>query len=236
MKAKEIVKEIGKDYYQNYYGKDTPFNQGNLIWNMTKFMRQLYPFIQKRYDEMSFVDLGAGTGALVKEFRDLGVEADGYEINEYALENRRIMANKVLDIIEADSDKVINKNHNCADIRDSWIVRHRKGATSSSVDELGVIPGNMADWTVIVKGKGNLNFLWCSSHWAGRTMSRTKAKERLSHKDFEESMEGIVSDTDETLLDESKYAYKDFDEVLELQKDSIEIIDRLTPLVNVKWE
>ena len=47
-------------------------------------------------------------------------------------------------------------------------------------------------------------------------------------------MQGVVTNhTDET-LDESPKAYKNIFEVMELQKDLVEIIDRSIPILNIK--
>jgi len=112
---------------------------------------------------------------------------------EFALENRRQMAARVIGVIGKilpkalsvklatwlirKNDKlIINSNHNHADLKDGeWI--HRKGATHAEVGMLGVIPGNMEDGSFIVRGKGNPDSLCSSSHGAGRLMGRREAKE-----------------------------------------------------------
>lgn len=65
---------------------------------------------------------------------------------------------------------------------------HRKGATHAEVDMLGVIPGNMRDGSFIVKGKGNEEALFSSSHGAGRVLSRSKALSSLNIGEFYEDM------------------------------------------------
>lgn len=154
---------------------------------------------------------------------------------EFALENRRLMMDKVLKIIWAKELLFINKNHNCADLLWDWLVLHRKWATRSKLWELWVIPWNMKDWTVIVEWKWNKDFLECSSHWAWRLLSRRKAQEQIILEDFKNDMEWIVAKIEESTKDESRFAYKDFNKVLELQKDSIRIIHRIKPLINIKW-
>jgi tRNA-splicing ligase RtcB (3'-phosphate/5'-hydroxy nucleic acid ligase) len=59
---------------------------------------------------------------------------------EFALLNRKIMLEKTLKILGAETTLFINKNHNCADIMPDGHILHRKGATSSNLDELGIIP------------------------------------------------------------------------------------------------
>jgi len=154
---------------------------------------------------------------------------------EFALLNRKTMINKVLEILWSKQELFINKNHNCADFIWDWLVRHRKWATSADLWELWVIPWNMKDWTVIIKWKWSNNFLNCSSHWAWRLMSRKEAGKNIELKDFEKDMIWITAKVCEDTKDESRFAYKDFQEVLDLQKESIEILHWIKPIINIKW-
>lgn len=154
---------------------------------------------------------------------------------EFALLNRKTMINKVLEIIWWKELLFINKNHNCADFLGDWLVRHRKGATSADFWELWVIPWNMKDWTVIVKWKWNPDFLNCSSHWAWRILWRNQAKKQIDLKDFKNDMTWIKAKVEEDTKDESRFAYKNFQEVLYLQKESIEILNYIKPIINIKW-
>lgn len=154
---------------------------------------------------------------------------------EFALLNRTVMIDKVLNILWAKKEQFINKNHNCADFLENWVVRHRKWATSAWKWEYWVIPGNMKDWTAIIIWKWNKNFLECSSHWAWRVLSRKQAQKEINVKDFKKDMEWIVAKVGESTKDESRFAYKDFNEVLDLQKDSISVINRIKPIINIKW-
>jgi len=165
---------------------------------------------------------------------------------EYALENRKRMITKVVEsmnealekntIVDYGNErKFINRNHNHAEFNESrgeWI--HRKGATHAEKGMRGVIPGNMRDGSFVVIGKGNPESLYSSSHGAGRMMSRKKAKELVTFDEFKKSMEGICGTVDENTLDESPFAYKDIFEVMELQKDLVEIEYHIKPLINVK--
>ncbi|MFA5759902.1 MAG: RtcB family protein [Clostridia bacterium] len=128
----------------------------------------------------------------------------------------------------------INVHHNYASLehfgnKDYWI--HRKGAIRVRKDELGIIPGSMGTTSYIVKGKGEEKSWNSCSHGAGRNMSRKKAKEVFSVDVFKEKMKGVVVfKCDAEHLDESPMAYKDIDEVMEQQKDLVEIVKKLTPL------
>ncbi len=154
---------------------------------------------------------------------------------EFALLNRKIMLEKTLKILWAEQEIFINKNHNCADVLPNGEILHRKGATSSYEWELGIIPWNMKEWCVIVRGKWNPDFLCCSSHGAWRIMSRSEADMEIKLEDFQKDMEGITALVTEATKDESRFAYKNFSEVLDMQKESIDILHYIKPIINIKW-
>jgi len=158
---------------------------------------------------------------------------------EYALINRKHMMRSIVHAMsqhcdgEADWEQLINRNHNHAEEKDGlWI--HRKGATHAEDGMMGVIPGNMRDGSFIVRGKGNSDSLFSSSHGAGRVLGRKQAKRELDVGEFETTMKGITALVGESTLDESPMAYKDIFEVMRLQADLVDTICHVTPLVNVK--
>ena len=164
----------------------------------------------------------------------------------FALENRKHMIDAICEVIAVeifgdktavtyDPKELINRNHNHAEFNTDlglWI--HRKGATHAEAGMMGVIPGNMRDGSFIVKGKGNVDALNSSSHGAGRVLSRRKAKEQLNVDDFESTMKGIAARVGRSTLDESPMAYKSIFEVMTLQKDLVETIAHIKPILNVK--
>lgn len=167
--------------------------------------------------------------------------SDALVAQDYALENRQSILCKVLDIISnflgRSNVKVvefINRNHNHVEATENNTYIHRKGATHADKGMLGVIPGNMRDGCFVVKGKGNPAFLNSSSHGAGRVLSRKKAKENFSMEEFEEQMKHIVGTVSLKTLDEAPDAYKSIFEVMDMQKDSVEIINYLKPMINIK--
>jgi tRNA-splicing ligase RtcB len=144
----------------------------------------------------------------------------------------------ILDVIGfsycTESNLWTNKNHNhCIEVEPN-VYLHRKGATSSELDELGVIPANMRDGCFLVRGLGNPDFLNSSSHGAGRALSRTEAKKSITLELFQEQMAGIVAPVNNKTIDESPNAYKDIFEVMELQKRSVEVLKHLKPIINWK--
>lgn len=163
---------------------------------------------------------------------------------EFALENRRQMLVYIEKAMQEfcdggfDWDNMINRNHNHAELREMeeygkvWI--HRKGATHAEDGMFGVIPGDMRNGSFIVRGLGNPQSLFSSSHGAGRVLGRKEAKRTLSLDEFSLTMEGIVANVDEQRLDESPFAYKNIFEVMDNQKDLVEVVAHVLPILNVK--
>ena len=157
---------------------------------------------------------------------------------QFALDNRETMIRNIVAQMEevfgkVSTDRFINRNHNHAEVKDGYVV-HRKGATHADLDMLGVIPGNMRDGSFIVRGLGNNDSMCSSSHGAGRVMSRNIAKNTLSLDHLYESMKGIVNNHNESTIDEAPGAYKNIFEVMDMQKELVEVIDRITPILNIK--
>ena len=194
----------------------------------------------------------AGGGKAKEGFYGLDVESqDGKDYIKdlnfglaFALSNRKQMMERVEVAMRVFCDghfswrDLINRNHNHAELRqtigfgDVWI--HRKGATHAEDGMMGVIPGNMMDGSFIVKGKGNPESLYSSSHGAGRVLGRKQAKETLNMEDFTKVMEGIVANVDKNRLDESPFAYKDIYQVMKDQEDLVEVVVHVKPIINVK--
>lgn len=159
---------------------------------------------------------------------------------DFALLNRLEIAYRVCDVLKEvlGDDKIsfemwVNKNHNTCTAEANYFV-HRKGATPAKLNERGVIPANMRDGSFLVRGLGNENFLQSSSHGAGRKLSRSAARKEVSFSDFEDTMKGIVAPVDEERVDESPFAYKNIYDVMEAQKESVEVVAHINPIINWK--
>jgi tRNA-splicing ligase RtcB len=173
---------------------------------------------------------------------------------DFALANRQLMMDRIMEIfkniIGSDFNNITSKEFNNVDIiniahnyarlenhfgENVWV--HRKGATLATENTIGIIPGSQGTKSYIVKGKGNKESFMSCSHGAGRKMSRTQAIEEL---DLEKEIKilddlgvihGIRNKKD---LDEAPSSYKNIDEVMENQKDLVEILVELTPLAVIK--
>ena len=165
---------------------------------------------------------------------------------DFALENRRRMLEAVFPALGftaaqgaalVKSPAFINETHNHAliDARDARRVLHRKGATPAEKGRVGVIPANQRDGVYITTGLGNETYLSSASHGAGRKFSRKAAAKRGNTKELRRLMHGIVCRTDEAVLDEAPWAYKDIDVVLRAQAGVVvDIVDHFTPIIVLK--
>ena len=166
---------------------------------------------------------------------------------DFALANRKLMLNRVSNIFsniigwkKINLTQMINIAHNYATMENHFgtnVMIHRKGATSAREGQLGIIPGSQGTKSYIIKGKGNSDSFNSCSHGAGRTMSRTKARNTLNLEEEIKKMnsKGILhSIRSKKNLDEAPSAYKNIDIVMENQKDLVEIVVELTPLGVIK--
>ncbi len=151
---------------------------------------------------------------------------------EFAKVNREYMAEVILNYLKIQALESFHTIHNYINLKERIL---RKGAISAKKDELVLIPINMRDGSVLAKGLGNPTWNYSAPHGAGRLMSRSKAKETLSMDDFKQEMAHIYTTCiNESTLDESPMAYKALEDIIDVIKDSVEIIDILKPIYNFK--
>ena len=111
----------------------------------------------------------------------------------------------------------------------------RKGAIAAHAGEKVLIPINMRDGSVLAVGKGNAEWNYSAPHGAGRIMSRKAAKDKLSLEEYRETMKGIyTTSVNEATLDEAPMAYKSLDDIIDVIRDSVDIIDVMKPVYNFK--
>lgn len=119
---------------------------------------------------------------------------------------------------------------------------HRKGATRAFPDQPVLIPGSMGTSSYVLSGESaSLTESFGSScHGAGRTMSRTSARKKISVNELRRQLaeEGIVVNAGSRrgLTEEAPLAYKDVDEVVSVIHDThiAKKVARLRPLAVVK--
>ena len=111
----------------------------------------------------------------------------------------------------------------------------RKGAIAAHKDELVLIPINMRDGSVLVRGKGNPAWNFSAPHGAGRIMSRAKARETLDMEAYKKIMKGIyTTSVNEATIDEAPMAYKSLADIVDVIRESVDIIEVLKPIYNFK--
>ena len=130
---------------------------------------------------------------------------------------------------------MIENHHNFAwkeqDAEGNEIIVHRKGATPAGKGVLGIIPGSMTSPGFIVRGKGENDSVNSASHGAGRTLSRTKAKQTLSKKEVQKHIKKAGVTLIGSGLDEAPQAYKNIHEVMARQQELVEVLGAFHPKV-----
>ena len=170
---------------------------------------------------------------------------------DFARENRERMLERVMGILGKWVEKAteyrvsysnrINCHHNYAALeehygREVWV--HRKGAIRAGKDELGIIPGAKGSFSYLVKGLGNPESFQSCSHGAGRKYSRTGAKQRYSVEevlnDLKECRVVLGKHKKSDVAEESRFAYKDIDFVIQNELDLVKPVKKLRTVGVVK--
>ncbi|MEU9920900.1 RtcB family protein [Streptomyces griseoluteus] len=169
---------------------------------------------------------------------------DLFWAQEYAKYNRTLMMALLKDVVRKEFKKArpvfepeISCHHNYVaeeryDGKDLLVTR--KGAIRAGTGEYGIIPGSMGTSSYIVRGLGNRAAFNSASHGAGRRMSRSAAKRRFGTRDLEEQTRGVECRKDSGVVDEIPGAYKNIDQVMEQQRDLVEVVAKLKQFVCVK--
>ena len=171
--------------------------------------------------------------------------SDAAWARRFADASRRAMAVEVGTVVEAILrarlcwETVVTTDHNHVSLerhgeRDLWV--HRKGAMPARLGERGVLPGSMGSLSFHVEGRGHEQALCSSAHGAGRALSRTAAREKVTEREFRRQMEGVWYDyrLANRLRDEAPAAYKDIRAVLRAQKELVKVTRTLRPVLNYK--
>ncbi|MBP3881010.1 MAG: RtcB family protein [Lachnospiraceae bacterium] len=150
----------------------------------------------------------------------------------FARRNREKMAEILLERAGIAAGDAFHTIHNYIDTEEMIL---RKGAIAAHAGEKVLIPINMRDGSVLAVGKGNAEWNYSAPHGAGRIMSRKAAKDRLSLEEYRETMKGIyTTSVNEATLDEAPMAYKSLDDIIDVIRDSVDIIDVMKPVYNFK--
>ena len=153
---------------------------------------------------------------------------------DYASACHHIIHEKIAKQLGRKPMKRVENHHNFA-WKEKWeekdVIVHRKGATPAGKDVLGIIPGSMTAAGFIVKGKGEVASVNSASHGAGRKMSRTRAMESVTDKQFKDEVQKHGVKLLGGGKDESPFAYKDIEVVMKSQKQLVDIVGKFTPKI-----
>lgn len=150
----------------------------------------------------------------------------------FARRNRELMAQILLSRTGMCGTDGFHTIHNYIDT-DEMILR--KGAIAAHEGEKVLIPINMRDGSVLAIGKGNPEWNFSAPHGAGRLMSRKKARESLDLKEYEETMKGIyTTSVSAQTIDEAPMAYKSLEDIIDVIRESVDVIDVMKPVYNFK--
>ena len=150
----------------------------------------------------------------------------------FAKRNREKIAEVLLERTGMTGGEAFHTIHNYIDT-DEMILR--KGAIAAHKGEKVLIPINMKDGSVLAVGKGNPEWNFSAPHGAGRLMSRSKAKQTLSMDEYKTMMKGVyTTSVNEATLDEAPMAYKSLDDIIDVIKESVDVIDVMKPIYNFK--
>lgn len=158
--------------------------------------------------------------------------ADVVICQSFARRNREKMAEILLERSGISGGEAFHTIHNYIDT-DEMILR--KGAIAAHAGEKLLIPINMRDGSVLATGKGNPEWNYSAPHGAGRLMSRTKAKNTLSMEEYQAEMKGIyTTSVNEKTLDEAPMAYKSLEDIIDVIRETVDVIDVMKPIYNFK--
>ena len=150
----------------------------------------------------------------------------------FARRSRERMAEIIIERTKMTRTEAFHTIHNYIDVNEMVL---RKGAIAAHSGEKVLIPINMRDGSVLAVGKGNVEWNNSAPHGAGRIMSRTKAKQSIDLEEYKASMQGIYSTSvNADTLDEAPMAYKSLADIIDVIRDSVEIIDIMKPVYNFK--
>lgn len=154
-------------------------------------------------------------------------------VQYYAKMNREAIVYKIIEKMKwAEPISTFHTVHNYID-SDGMILR--KGAVRALKDEMLLIPMNMRDGSLLCKGKGNPDWNYSAPHGAGRIMSRGQAKEKVSLKEFQDSMKDVYTTSVYlSTIDESPMAYKPMESIVSNIGDTVEILEVIKPVYNFK--
>lgn len=187
---------------------------------------KLHPELPKELRHLAWLDLDSQEGQEYWAAMEL--------MGRYAAANHACIHQTVIKNLSAQLLAEVENHHNFAwrEIIDGEeLVVHRKGATPAGEGILGIIPGSMATPGYVVKGKGNSESLYSAAHGAGRCMSRTAARKKLSWSEVRPFLKKQGVTLISSGIDEVPMVYKNIEEVMAAQADLVDVIAEFHPKI-----
>ena len=227
----EIYQQLAIDLNK---GKETYFEQRDAIIREYKAAGRRAE-IQKALEEISWAkreatmpeDLCYLYGTYFEDYMH-----DVEICQRFAKKNREKIAEVLLSRTGMTGTDGFHTIHNYIDTEEMIL---SQGAIAAHKGEKVLIPINMRDGSVLAIGKGNPEWNYSAPHGAGRLMSRSKAKENLSLEEYKNVMQGIyTTSVNEATLDEAPMAYKSLGDIIDVIKESVDVIEVMKPIFNFK--
>lgn len=182
---------------------------------------------------------------------DLGTEAgcnymqDMDWARQFARASRRAMLDSAASAVEQlcgwplVAASYIDCDHNHVSIEQllgQQLLIHRKGAVPAARGQLALVPGSMAAPSYHVSGRGVEASLCSSAHGAGRAMSRSDARSRVTRDRLARELHGVYVDPRALggLREEAPSAYKDIRGVMKSQRELVGVVRTVMPILTHK--
>ena len=218
--------------------------QGDLVAMIHSGSRDLGFYVGRQWMDKAKAALGIGLKQPTHELYGLtGALADEYlqamsAAARYAWLNRVVLAEMLREQFNllgllGNSQLVVDVPHNVV-LQENGLNIHRKGATSAHAEQLALIPGSMGDYSYLVKGLGNADWLHSCSHGAGRSVRRQAMR---ASKTLTTSTEWhCVMLKEERRIEEAPSAYKPIGAVIESQEQAglIQVVAKFKPWLTFK--
>jgi tRNA-splicing ligase RtcB len=192
----------------------------------SRLAKRLHPELGSPLNNLAWLDMKKPEG--IEYFKAMEL------MGKYASANHEIIHDAVLGTMGEKAIATLENHHNFAwkeTIGLRTVIIHRKGATPAHAGTLGIIPGSLADPGYIVRGLGNDASLNSAAHGAGRRMSRAAAIQKFKAKDLKTILQKKRITLISAGLDEIPMAYKNIEQVMNQQKDLVEIVAKFEPMM-----
>lgn len=226
LKIKEnngTLKDKCNDLIREYKATGRQNELSSVLMEFKKNYKEKYPDILY---ELAYVE-----GKLFEDYiHDMDL------VQKHASCNRKEIARQILEhanLYEAERFETV---HNYIDVEHMIL---RKGSISCGKGEKVIIPMNMRDGSLICIGKGNPDWNYSGPHGAGRLLSRSKAKEKISFAEYKKTMEEshiYTTSVSKGTIDESPMVYKPMEEIIENIRDTVDVVNVIKPVYNFKAE